>query len=430
MLIRILIARAEDRREKVQGETHEQPADEEFLVHEREFCTRQAFRIGSSSMKRWAPYLAAVLGLAASIRLVRAGYVDSMDFAVYWKAAHLWISGVSPYLYTAAERGFVFKYPPWILPAFFPFGFLSQPVSQLVWAGVELLCLYYAIFRLIRLGLSAWTTIITAFLFWWIWLAHFYAGQFTIVLMACALWAIPEATTGKLATLASVFTSKVFSLVSLVGLWRKYLNWRVLAAGFAIFVVLNVIVFAVLRTHGNPVSPGDFYRQWIQAGTSGGAELGEIVIRGQMNHGFTAGLLRAFHVDPKATWIDQLVALGLAVVFSGLWFRFSRGLDSLESWVGWLGVGLIVHPLAWHHSFVLAYPLCAVALDRSLKSRDRVAIGLALFGTCCIGILIPNVIGTTLVRPLELVSIKSWGVCFAGAGLCLARRSLGPHLRA
>jgi hypothetical protein len=372
---------------------------------------------------KWARPILLLLTAAASVRLVHAGWVDSMDFTVYWKAAQTWVSGNSPYLYTAAERGFVFKYPPWILPLFLPLGFLSFNASKLVWGGVELACLYYCVYRLYQLGVSARAAILTAFLFWWIWLAHFFAGQFTILLVACALWAVPDrASPSRLAVLASVFTSKVFSVVSLVGIWKKLLNPKVLMIGAGIFLGLNLMVFAILR---GSVSPFALYHQWMQAAGSGGTELGIVVIRGQMNHGFTAGILRAFRVDPKMTWIDQLVALGLAGVFSALWFHFSKHLSELESWVGWLGVGLIVHPLAWHHSFVLAYPLCAVALDRALdramKSRERGALILSLLGICCIGIFIPNVIGTTLVRPLELVSIKSWGVCLSAAGLCLAR---------
>jgi hypothetical protein len=352
-----------------------------------------------------------------------------MDFHVYWKAAQTWAGqGLSPYLYDASDRGFVFKYPPWMLPFFLPFGFLSLEISKVVWALIELGCIYYSVFKLVRLGLRPRAAILTAFLFWWIWLGHAFAGQFTVVLMASALWAAPEksprenSSSGKLALLGVILTAKVFSLVSLIGRAREVFRLQPIAAGITLLLFLHGIVYGVFALHGNWVSPAELYHQWVQSASSGGQELGELVVRGQMNHGFTAGVLRAFHVDVRATSIDNRVALLLAGIFSVIWAWASKRLQPLEAWVGWLGVGLIVHPLAWHHSFVMAYPLCAVSLDRAISSHDRRLLALSLLGSCCIGIFIPNVIGMTLATPLEMVSVKSWGVCFSALALVLARK--------
>lgn len=374
--------------------------------------------------KAWIRPVLLVLALIASVRLVRAGWADSMDFQVYWRAAQAWIGqGVSPYLYNAADRGFVFKYPPWILPFFLPFGFLSIEASKIVWALVELFCIYYSVFQLVRLGVRLRAAILTAALFWWIWLAHLYAGQFTLLLMAAALWATPQKSSpGKLAALGVIFTAKVFSLVTLIGRAKEYLRPKPIAAGIALVLFLHVIVYAGFLWHGHWVSPVELYRQWVQSASSGGEELGALVVRGQMNHGFTAGILRAFHVDVHATSVDNKVALLLAGFFSVLWAWGSQKLEPFERWMGWLGVGLIVHPLAWHHSFVMAYPLCAVSLDRAMSSQNKKLIALSVFGIACIGILIPNVFGMTLITPLEMVSIKSWGVCFSALSLVLSNR--------
>ncbi len=373
-----------------------------------------------------------VLALAASVRLFLAAQTDSMDFHVYWKAAHTWIEqGLSPYLYDASDRGFVFKYPPWILPFFLPFGFLSFAASKVVWVLVELSCIYYAVYRLVRFGVRPRAAILSAALFWWIWLGHVFAGQFTLILMATALWAVPEKSSAsdtkehpvQLAVLGIVFTTKVFSLVSLIGRAKEYLRPKPILVGIALLVFLHAIVYGVFAVHGQWVGLAELYHQWTQSASSGGQELGASVVRGQMNHGFTAGILRAFHVDARETSLDYKIALSLAAFFSVLWAWASKKLDSLEAWAGWLGVGLIAHPLAWHHSFVMAYPICAISLDRAIHSRNRKLIALSVFAICCIGIMIPNVIGMTLATPLELVSIKSWGVCFAALSLVLARRS-------
>ncbi|MDR3605826.1 MAG: glycosyltransferase family 87 protein [Oligoflexia bacterium] len=369
-----------------------------------------------------------LLALAA-LRLVRAGIADSMDFNVYWKAAQQWAGhGVSPYLYGAADRGFVFKYPPWILPLFFPFGWMSETASRAAWAGVELLCLGYSVWKLIRFGVDRRVAAGVAFAFWWIWLAHFYAGQFTIVLLAVALWAIPvgrPASAFNLSALGVIFTTKVFSLISMIGLLPKLLRPKTIATGVLLVAALNFWVMAWFRLHGNDIGIVELYRQWMQAAGSGGQELGDIVVRGQMNHGFTAGILRALGISAKDTRFDPWIALGLGAIFSVIWWRVCqvRRLSLIESWVGWLGIGLIVHPLAWHHSFVLAYPVCVVALDRAIVSKNGKIIALAALGICCIGIFIPNVIGPDLVKPLELVSVKSWGVCFSAAALAWTKKT-------
>jgi hypothetical protein len=371
-----------------------------------------------------------LLMLAGAARLVHAGYVYSMDFAVYWRAAQSWAArGASPYLYSASDQGFVFKYPPWILPVFFPLGFIPESAARLLWSVVELFCLGYSIRKLIRLGVDARTTLVVAATFWWVWLAHFYAGQFTLLLLAAALWVAPgplsgavkEPSPGKLAVLAGAFSAKIFSMISLLGFIRAYARWRVAAAGLALFLGLHLAVFAVFRAHGSHIGLVELYRQWLQAADSGGQELGDRFVRGQMNHGFTAGVLRAFHVDVRETSVDHRVALALGAFFSVVWWRLSRASDALEKWVGWLALGVIVHPLAWHSSFVLVFPLCVVSLDRAIRSRDRRWIFLSILGICLIDIFIPNVIGPDTVKPLELLSEKSWGVCCSAAALLLVR---------
>ncbi|MCM2277238.1 MAG: hypothetical protein NDJ89_04125 [Oligoflexia bacterium] len=368
-----------------------------------------------------------LISLVACARLVQAGWIDSMDFTVYWKAAQAWVSGgASPYEFAAADRGFVFKYPPYLLPALLPLGVLDFGAAKLLWCAVELGCLAYAFRWLLRAGVGFGAAVITTFLFWWIWLGHFYAGQLTIVLLAAALWAVPadgasEPKPARLAALALIFSAKVFSLTSLAGLSRWLARPRVAGAGLALFLALNAVLLA--RAGGSPGELAALYGEWVRAALSGGAELGQEIVRGQMNHGFTAGVLRWSGVTATSAGADLGVALFLAASFGLLWTLGSRGLAPRERWLGWLGVGLITHPLAWHHSFVLVYPLCAVSLDRALRSGLRGLVALSLGGIACIGLVIPNIIGLALVTPLENLSVKSWGVCLAALSLVLAERA-------
>jgi hypothetical protein len=371
--------------------------------------------------------LLSLLGTYALYRFFRAAWVDSMDFTVYWRAAQAWIhGGVSPYFYDQTTRGFVFKYPPWILPFFLPFGFLSFETSKIAWALVELACLGYAVLWLKRAGASWVILLATLAMFWWIWLAHFFAGQFTLVLLAFSLWAIPPrgeqacAKPLRLGALAFFMTSKVFSLVTLLGAWRCYLKLRTTAALAMLLAAANLILLMKSQLLGGD-SLLSLYQGWVGAAGSGGQGLGAIVVRGQMNHGFTAGVLRALQIPSENTRADLITASALALLLSALWAYVSRHLPLQERWAGWLGVGLVSHPLAWHHSFVLAFPICALAMARAYDAGRKPLIALSVLATCMIGILLPEVLGPALVTPLELVSSKSWGVCIAAAVLVRSR---------
>lgn len=374
-------------------------------------------------------FVGALVLIAAVSRLIWAGSVDSMDFVVYWKAAQTWIQGPSsPYAFSAADRGFVFKYPPFLLPLFLPFGFIGFGASKVIWALIELACLAYSFFWLLESGVRRSTAFLVTALFWWIWLAHFFAGQFTLVLLACALWAVGTRSRGsfRVALLGLVFTAKVFSVVTLCGVWRELWKGKTLLAGLGLLVASHAVLLTVAFTHGQPASVVlGYYPEWVRAALSGGQELGELVIRGQMNHGFTAGVLRWAGIEVTRSSMDVLVAIALFAVLGTSWAWISRRkrLGRAETWAGWLGVGLVTHPLAWHHSFVLAYPLCALSLEHAIRSGNRARIVLSALGIACIGILIPNVIGLTLVTPLELVSVKSWGVVLSAVSLLLSSDS-------
>ncbi|HAR41135.1 MAG TPA: hypothetical protein DCS07_00625 [Bdellovibrionales bacterium] len=366
-------------------------------------------------------------GGAAAIRLVHAGWSYGLDFGVYWKATHTWaFEHLSPYLFDPSDQGFVFKYPPWILPLFYPFGWVSLETGKILWGLLELASLAAASLWLFRAGIRLRILLLVNILFWWIWLGHFYFGQLTLLLLASALWAVPPKgetfKTIRLAALAALFSAKIFSLVSLLGFGERVFRLRFIAATLGWIAGLSAVTALLFLLHGVDVSPWTLLLQWVHSASSGGAELGNDIVRGQMNHGFTAGILRWLEVPATVVWADFVVFGILFAGFGSLWGFFSKKLRFQERWAGWLALGVIVHPLAWHHSFVLTFPLCAFALDKSLSSGSRGLIILSALGTCCIGILIPNIFGLTLITPLELLSVKSWGVCLCALALLRAEQ--------
>jgi hypothetical protein len=368
------------------------------------------------------------LGLAviASLRLILEAVTNSTDLHVYWRAAHLWFNGISPYLYDASDRGNVFKYPPWTLPLFFPLGLISWDVTRWVWVFAELFAIGYAIKWLDRAGVNRQINYLITALYWWTWKGHIYSGQFTLFILLACLWAVPpeedrKLSSGKLAFLLIVITSKVYSVFTMFGVFREMIRPRTIIYSVASVLLLEGLVLGVLRLHGNHTDIIELHRTWVIAARSGGVELAADLVRGQGNHSLTAGVLRWLDVDRFDSSKDAYVALLLGGLFSTLWFYFSKPLGRAEQWLGWIGVGMVIHPLLWHHSFVMAFPLTALALDRAIRIRDRASIVMAGMSTFMIAILIPNIFGMTIVTPFELVSGKSWGIILAGIVLVRCR---------
>jgi hypothetical protein len=393
-------------------------------------------------MRRFLDALFIVLAIAALKRTFVDAENYAEDFHVYWKAANTWLHGGNPYAFTAQDAGFVFKYPPWILPLFLPFGAMEWEWARRAWFVVEVACVQYILRWVIRHGVSRSLAATVACLFWWLTHGHFAAGQFTLVLTCVALWSWPAGiregdpqtlTQGngfREGALAFIFSAKVFSLFSLLGIRRRYFRLGPWVWCIGMVTLAHGLLIAVARHAGNSMSIVDYYRSFMLAATSGGAELGAEIVRGQGNHGFSALILRTLQVDSTSFACDALTSLIVVAVLGILWERYARGLTSAEHWAGWLGIGLVAHPLAWHHSFVLAYPLCALAIAGSHRVKDRKLIAMAWFGTCCIGIIVPQVVGKTIVKPLELGGMKSWGVVLAAVALAAAaRRRRGdlPH---
>jgi hypothetical protein len=360
------------------------------------------------------------------------------DFHVYWKAAHTWLAGGNPYAFTAEDRGFVFKYPPWILPLFLPLGALEWEWARRVWFVTEILTIAYAIRWCVRNGAPRHLAAFVACLFWWMFHAHLSAGQFTLILLQISLWAYPADVrpgdpvtlrTGsgfREGTLAFFLSAKVFSLFALVGIYRRYLRPGPIAWGVGLLAAAHGLLLWMSHATGSGLTIPDYYRGFAAAAASGGAELGAVIVRGQGNHGFTAMILRALGVDSLSFLSDMVTSASVAAVLGLLWHKLARGLTEAERWAGWIGVALVAHPLAWHHSFVLAYPLCALALARASSVKRKDLMALAVFGTCCIGVFIPQVMGgKEAVRPFELAGMKSWGVVLAAVSLALAARAAG-----
>jgi hypothetical protein len=191
-------------------------------------------------------------------RLLYKAWIGSTDFHVYWNAAQDWLTASkSPYYFDASTRGFVFKYPPWSLPIFAPFGMLSFDTAKMAWAFLELFCLLYSVYKVISFGVRKEIAFLVAVTLWWIWQDHFWSGQLTILLLASALWITDclskdaiEKSPWKLSLTAYLFTAKIFSVFTFLGNWGKFLNPRVIIGTGFLCVVPTLITWIVMKSFG------------------------------------------------------------------------------------------------------------------------------------------------------------------------------------
>jgi hypothetical protein len=308
----------------------------------------------------------------------------------------------------------VFKYPPWIVPFFFPFALLPLDWAKWIWGVLEVLSLASVIFWLssrMRTPILALVTI----LFWGLWAGHALDGQVILLVLAAALWGWRSKET----LLCLALSTKVFSLFPLVSFKWDRKRKKTLLQVSALALALSLP--ALWTTPGkNPVT---LTQSWFQAASSGPSLLEGKDIRGRQNPSLTQLTLRALRVDSRNTAADLIAFLVLGALAAIAWFRFSKPLTQDESWLGWLALTPVIHPLPWWHLFVFSFPLAAISVDRCFGQKGRKWLWLALVGTLLISIATESVLGPLGVF-LESIAAKSWGTLACAMALVLSRSRL------
>lgn len=373
-------------------------------------------------LSRPARIAAGVAALPFAVALVRTGLAQGQDFSVLRLAAG-YVLGGTPAYDIVRDGAMCFKYPPWVLPLFFPFAWLPLEAAKLVWALLELGSLAVVVRWLIRRGVAEGVALAAAAGFWGIWAVHLMDGQVMLPILAAVLTlsgaARGGAWAGALANLA--LSSKLFTWLALPGIRRAW-SPRALLLALALGVGLSVPAISV-----QPLKPGDsnrvaaLVRAWQETARSGGSAFDGEKTRGRDNQGLPALFLRKAGISAAETEADLWAFVWCASVLGGLWLWIGRRQGALVELCGWLAITAVSHPLAWFHQFTLAFPLATVSIDRALRSRSRLRTGLSLAGFAALALVTRKTLGP-LGEALELGSIKSWG-----ALLCLASVCVGPR---
>ncbi len=367
--------------------------------------------------------ISALILLTGGVSLVRSTVSQGTDFYVFWNAARLTLQG-EPLYSIARDAGMVFKYPPWLLPFFLPFGLLSVENAKWIWGMIEVLSLASIVRWLqvrLRIKPAIWFTALL--IYWGLWIVHALDGQFSLMMLALALWAwSPQANYGvKFYGLAIALSSKIFTVFPLAGLrWSKRMLGALIALGL---VVSGLSLPAIYTQPGhNPIS---LIKDWKEAATSAGKLLSPIQVRGRSNPGLPGYTLQLLRVPAENSKADVLAALIFSLILGVAWWKLSRSLKSELQWIGWLALTPVVHPLPWWHLFVFTFPLGAYVLNRSYLDRSIQAKALGVLGLILITISTEKVWGKFGIF-LELNAAKSWGTLLCLSALLHFEKSRGP----
>lgn len=349
-----------------------------------------------------------VIAVIASIALIRDTAHQGQDFEVYWGAARRLINGFNIYE-TNPSDPMVFKYPPWIAPLFLPFALFKLALAKWIWGACGVVSIFSICLWLEKLCKTK-TIVISCTLFWGIWAVHQLDGQVSLPMLAVLLWGFTLLTAtekNRMFVLPLVFSTlsiKVFSIVGIFGLEKKY--WNIKSIIITLLLLSALSLGALKNTNWNI---GQLFQTWAASASSGGRAFPGEKVRKRENQSITAFLLRTIKVSAKHQKTDFLVFLLIFPFFCFLWRKRAKNNTDAEKWVGWLALTTIVHPLSWFHSFVLAFPLATITLQGALDLGLKKWIFISIVGVSFITIITQKTLGGA-GHFMELLSIKSWGV--------------------
>jgi hypothetical protein len=332
------------------------------------------------------------------------------DFMVFYDVASRFWDGIRPYD-IEAYGNLVFKYPPWILPAFLPFGFFEAKVAKFLWGVVQSISLIFVVHRFSKEdrvpdGLQAFTLL----LFFGVFGLQGMLGQISLPLLALALACRPLSERLKPGVLlAWGLSAKIFSVFPLIFvLWKRRDRWRWLFASIAAFVALS-LPMCLVSYASDPVR---MVKEWVIACFSGveNKSRGLVEFTNREAQGLPSLFFRQFEWDQENRWLVITLVIGCFITVALLWAVLSKRLDERTQWYGWLALMPVVQPLGWIHFFVFAYPLAISILSREWSARRRLPFATAALAVVLIAAVTEKSFGKGFGGFLESWSVKSIGV--------------------
>lgn len=332
------------------------------------------------------------------------------DLNVFWRAGRNFLEHNAIYS-VERDSAWPFKYPPWILPFFVPFGFLRWEITKFLWSLINLiLCLRIFVFLHSLLQFKyPWFIIGLSFaLCSSPFISHFLLGQVSIPILYFFLFFVNKSQFYRFCWrdlfLTAVSTTKVFTVLPLLLRIRS-------PKQFIIFTLYGISLLSLSFCFGILFyEDPHFLLKWIQISYSGAENFGLGYVFGRYNHGLPAMFIRNLNYRFLVPGFDMVLSLLLIPVVLLFWKKMVAGKETKIQWIGLIAIIPVIHPLAWWHHFVFAYPLACIVLDRAIKYGKSQWIILCLWALLMIGVLSTFTLGKTVGSIFEIISAKSWGI--------------------
>ncbi|MBS1961287.1 MAG: DUF2029 domain-containing protein [Bdellovibrionales bacterium] len=337
------------------------------------------------------------------------------DFQVFYRVAQRFWDGVRPYD-QVTYGNMVFKYPPWILPFFLPFGFLDLATAKVLWGFVEAASLVAIVTRLHRgfgdfPGVRPAVQSLFLLMLFALFGSHGMTGQITLVALALAVWADPVRSSFRRFFFLSVaLSAKLTSLFPMIHAVRRKKIFATTVGVGLLFVLLSLPIY--FKSYGGHY--GSLRDEWTSAMFSGTQDVNSVRIGFTTREvqGLPSFLLRKGGLDERQP-VHVLFATFLSLVaIGGAWAWFGRRLPPLAQWIGWLALLPAVQPLAWFHVFLFVYPLLVLGAEIAIRENRRETRRWRFAGFVACGLLVGAITAKTmgpLGSELELASVKLWG---------------------
>lgn len=291
------------------------------------------------------------------------------DFVVMYRAGWAFLH-YEPIYSTVRDGGMVFKYPPWWVFFFIPFGLFPLVVAKAFWAIANVASLISVFFSLRRLGFSFLSVSLSMMAFWGIWAVHFIDGQIEVLVLALVLLTLEriKRKPHPRLSVAVVYLMSIKgpSVLGAIGVLSRKHFFKT-GALFLLIVAVSLIVSSIATSHGFNI-----LSDWKSAATSGSQMLEpDKAILGRDNQGIPALIQRVYHAS-YGQKLDEFVVNGVVLAIGSiLFFYLFSGIRLIPKVFFWLAASVILHPLAWFHLFVWSLPLVVYVVDRALKKETH-----------------------------------------------------------
>lgn len=363
-------------------------------------------------------FLLAVIALLFTWISIRT-FHHGDDFEVFWQASRALFRG-EPIYSVQIFGNMVFKYPPWILPAFLPFAIFPLAAAKLLWGVTQGLCMVQVVHFLRKRDVRSWLIALLLLAFGGILLVHALVGQVTLLLLSGFLvyrgffLSDEPRRTGPVsfAVLVWLSTLKIYTVFPLLGLQWKKLKISHFASAFLALSFLSVPVWALSYDFSLQMMLSDWANA-VFSGTQGVASK-RIGFATRELQGLPPLLVRLFEVSESNRSALTAIQLGTFAGLGGLFLAadrlfLRRRIGEFGVFMGWLALTPIVQPLSWFHFFWMAFPLLACAAEGALREGQRGALAMVVLSVLMVAAITSKTLGMTGLW-LEMASVKMWGV--------------------